>query len=174
MERKSLLFSLHDKSAHPGVTSIGHYINSKSLPHTHENVKQVIAQCDTCRQFNPKFYKPSRPYYIIEDLKPFDRISIDLFDPKILLFESSNDFLFTVIDELSRFPYAFPIKDVTANTIIRCFSLLFDIMGYPGFIHSGCGEQIQGFLLRKRNCQIAYIAVPNVTMELSGRLLAAI
>ena len=52
-ESKSSLFSLHDKLAHTGVTRFWHYIYSKKLPHTLEDVKQVIATCNTCQQLKP-------------------------------------------------------------------------------------------------------------------------
>ena len=34
------------------------------------------------------------------------------------------------------------MKDITAKTIFMCLSLLFDIFGTPGFIHSNRGRQL--------------------------------
>ena len=38
---------------------------------------------------------------------------------------NSNAFLLTIIDEFSRFPFAFPCKDTSAATFIECLTTLF-------------------------------------------------
>ena len=46
-----------------------------------------------------------------------------------------------MIDEYSRFPWAFPCADMTASTVIKCLVELFSIFGLPQFIHSDRGSQ---------------------------------
>ena len=41
-----------------------------------------------------------------------------------------------MVDEFSRFPFAFPLRNITSNSVIKCLSTLFTIFGTPGFIHS--------------------------------------
>ena len=105
-----------------------HQTNSKNLAHTLEDFKQVIATSDNCRQLKPKFYKPSQRGQFIKALKQFDRISIDLVDPKTPFLKSGNVYLITVMDKFSRLPFAFRVKDITAKTTIMCLSHLFDIL----------------------------------------------
>ena len=143
-----MLFSQHDKLAHPGVTSFWQYINSKHLTHTLEDRKQFIARCDTCWQLKLKFYKPSWPGYFIKALKPFDKISIDLVGPKIPSFNSGNVYLLTVLENISGFSFVLPITanttaNLTAYTIIRCLSHSLDVLGNPDFIHGDCGGQLE-------------------------------
>ncbi len=57
-----------------------------------------------------------------------------------------------MIDEYSRFPWAFPCKDMVASTVIKCLSDLFSIFGLAAFIHSDNGpllvcEELRTFLL---------------------------
>ena len=40
------------------------------------------------------------------------------------------------VDEYSRFPFAFPCKNMNSRTVINCLSQLLCLFGLPGFIHS--------------------------------------
>ena len=51
--------------------------------------------------------------------------------------------MFTVVDEYSRFPFAFPCRDMTSATIIKCFNQSFAIFGMPAYVHS---DRHQDFL----------------------------
>ena len=44
--------------------------------------------------------------------------------------------MLTIIDEYSRFPFAFACKDMTSKTVIKCFNELFSCFGMPNYIHS--------------------------------------
>ena len=43
------------------------------------------------------------------------------------------------MDEFSRFPFAYAVKDTSAETTIQCLRALFSIFGMPDFIHSDRG-----------------------------------
>ena len=144
---------------------------SKFLPYT----------TPVCKQ-NPKF--TSRAGLVIL-LTPFDMISSYLFGPKIPSFKSSNVYLFIVIDEFSRFPFAFPIKNITAKTIIRCLTNVFDILEIQGLstnvVEDNWRCKILVFSAQKgefpnpvhRRTTLKATGKTNVTLELSGRLLVA-
>ena len=55
--------------------------------------------------------------------------------------KNKNQYLLTVVDEFSRFPFAFPLRNITSSSVIKCLSTLFAIFGTPGFIHSDRGTQ---------------------------------
>ena len=64
----------------------------------------------------------------------FKRLNIDF---KVPLFSVSNNrYILTVIDECSRFPFAFPCADMTPTTINQCLTQLFSIFGMCSYIHS--------------------------------------
>jgi len=52
-----------------------------------------------------------------------ERISLDFKGP--LPSASGNSYLSIAIDEYSQFPFAFPCKDMTAATVIRCLDKLY-------------------------------------------------
>ena len=87
----------------------------------------------------PTFYQKNWHCHIIKALKHLDRITIDLVSPQIPSLKSNNNYLFSIIEKFSRFPFAFPIRKFTAKIIFRCPLHLFHIFGNPGFFHSDLG-----------------------------------
>jgi len=47
--------------------------------------------------------------------------------------------MLTVINEFSRFPFAFPCSSFDAKTVISCLNRLFELFGMPAYIHSDRG-----------------------------------
>ncbi|KER32757.1 hypothetical protein T265_01242 [Opisthorchis viverrini] len=86
---------------------------------------------------------------IIKATQPFERVSIDFKGP--LPSTSHNKYLLTMIDEYSRFPFAFACTDVSSSTVIKCFNQLFSLFGMPSYVHSDRGGafmsgEVQTFL----------------------------
>lgn len=48
---------------------------------------------------------------------------------------SINNYILTIVDEFSRFPFSIPCS----TTVIKCLSYLFSIFGMPAYIHSDRG-----------------------------------
>ena len=58
-----------------------------------------------------------------------------------------------IVDEYSPFVFAYPCPNVTAATIIKCFSNLFSLFGTPSYIHSYrstsfLSQELKTFLLQ--------------------------
>ena len=49
---------------------------------------------------------------------------------------NGNQYLLTIIDEFSQFPFAYPCRDMTSKSVINCFNQLFSIFGMPDYIHN--------------------------------------
>ena len=77
---------------------------------------------------------------LIRSTKPWERISVDTVGPKPMT-RSKTQYLLTVVDELSRFPFAFLLRNITSSSVIKSLSTLFAIFGTPGFIHPDPGAQ---------------------------------
>ncbi|XP_055874670.1 uncharacterized protein LOC129924424 [Biomphalaria glabrata] len=137
MTKQSSLKTYHDYLCHPGVTRLLHYVRSKNLPFSVEEVRQTIQQCRTCNRIKPQFYKEFAGT-LIKATQPFERISVDFKGP--LPSATRNKYLLTMIDEYSRFPFAFPCPDMTSKTVIKCFDQLFFLFGTPSYIHSDRGS----------------------------------
>ena len=132
------LEKVHDNLCHPGVTRLYHFVKSKNLPYSLEDVKKVNLMCRSCCELKPRFFKPPTAH-LIHALCPFDRISVDFIGPKPS--SSRNKYLLVMIDEYSRFPFAYPCSDMSAHTVINCFLELFSVFGCPSSIHSDRGSQ---------------------------------
>ena len=89
------------------------------------------------------------PQTLIKASQPFERLSVDFKEP--LSSSSRNRYLLTVVDEYSRFPFAFPCADVAAPTVIKHLTNLFSVFGNPSLVNSDRGtafmsEEQKGFL----------------------------
>ena len=144
------LKKLHEALCHPGVARMYHFVRAKNLPFSVEDIRIVTKSCNTCAHIKPQFYKGCGN--LIKATQPFERLSLDFKGP--LPSNSKNRYLLTVVDEFSRFPFAFPCKDVSANTVNKSLMHLFSIFGMPGFIHSDRGtafmsKEVKDFLHKK-------------------------
>ena len=132
------LEEIHASLCHPGVTRLYHFVKVKNLPYSLDDVKRICSQCTTCSELKPRFFRPP-PSKLVRAMQPFDRISIDFTGPKPSV--TKNKYLLVMIDEYSRFPFAFPCPDMSAQTVISCFLQLFSIFGCPSAVHSDRAAQ---------------------------------
>ena len=133
----SELQQLHDSLCHPGVTRMWHLVRCRNLPFSLEDVKSVIRKCATCAEVKPRFIKHSG--ILIKATRPFERLSVDFKGP-LPAKRRRNRYILTVVDEYSRFVFAFPTEDTSAETTIQCLSSLFSMFGMPEYIHSDRGS----------------------------------
>ena len=62
---------------------------------------------------------------------------------------SNKKFLLTIIDEYSRYPFAFPTKDTSTQSVIECLLQVFCLFGTPAYIHSDRGSAFMSRELRE-------------------------
>ena len=141
------LKSLHDCLVHPGVQRMWHFVRSKNLPYSMEEVRHVTSACSVCAKIKPRFYVP-KDTTLIRATAPFHRISMDFKGP-LPSSSSSNRYLLTIVDEYSRFPFAYPCRDISSATVIRCLTDLFSLFGLPTFVHSDRGQSFMSGAVKK-------------------------
>lgn len=127
---------IHDSLCHPGVTRLLHFVRSKNLPFSTDDVKRVCASCKVCALQKPQFHRPVQGV-LIKATQPMERLSIDFKGP--LPSTTNNKYILTVVDEYSRFPFAFPCPNMHSKTVIKCLESIFGLCGMPSFIHSDQG-----------------------------------
>ena len=147
----SNLPEIHDAFCHPGVARLLHFVRTKNLPFSTEDVRKVCSNCRVCAELKPIFYRPKKSE-LVKATKPFERISIDFKGPLPSL--SKNKYLFVVVDEYSRFPFAFPCPNMNSSTVIGCLDKLFTLCGMPQFLHSDNAKSflsgdLKDFLLKR-------------------------
>lgn len=123
-----------------------HFVRSRNLPYSVEDVKAITSQCQTCAKWKPNYHQ-SNDVPLIRAMAPFDRLSVDFKGP-IPKSTSSNTYILTVIDEYSRFPFAFPTRDISTATVIKCLTSLFSLFGMPSYIHSDRGASFMSAELK--------------------------
>ena len=135
------LKNIHKQLGHPGVIRMTHFVRSKNLPFSVEDIKRVCNECFTCAKLKPKFFA-SYKNTLIKATRPWERISVDFKGPV----SGTKPYILIVVDEYSRFPFAFPCKDQSATTIMNCLSQLFVLFGLPMCVHSDRGA---GFMAKE-------------------------
>lgn len=147
----SKLFEIHQNLCHPGVTRMYHFVRTKNLPYSLNDIKSIITSCKTCCECKPRFYSDNNNT-LIKATQPFERLNIDFKGP--LPTTNQNKYFLTVIDEYSRFPFIFPCSDISSDTVIKCLTQLFVMCGCPQYIHSDRGtsfmsDELKRFLLSR-------------------------
>ncbi len=78
------LSELHDSLCHPGVTRMYHFVKTRNLPYSIEDVRQMTKACQVCAENKPRFYKPVG-YSTIRATKHRFQRPIKVKQPKCLL-----------------------------------------------------------------------------------------
>lgn len=144
------LRDLHQLLCHPGITRLTHWVRCKNLPYSTDDIKRVISTCPTCAEIKPKFIRNVGT--LIKATVPLERLALDFKGP--LPSSTNNKYLLTIIDEYSRFPFAYPCPDVSTQSVIKCLTELFSIFGMPSMIHTDQGasfmsNELKNFLHTK-------------------------
>ena len=87
-----------------------HFVHSRNLPFTQDQVKRVTESCKSCLYLKPTF-RSGQKGTLIDAIYPFQRLNIDFKGP-LPVSQNGIRYLPTIIDEFSRFPFAYPCKDM--------------------------------------------------------------
>lgn len=139
------LYDLHDKLSHPGVIRMMHWIKAKNLPYSITDIKAMTASCRVCAKIKIRY--PKIKGTLIRATEPFQRLSLDFKGP--LPTNSTNKYILTIIDEFSRFPFAYTCKDLSSKSIIKSLKDLFLMFGAPAYIHSDRGASFMSAELKE-------------------------
>ena len=134
IHNEAKLREIHDSLCHPGVTRTNHFVKTRNLPYSLAELRKMTESCEVCRELKPRFHKSSG--VLIKASQPFQQLNIDFKGPLPKSSSSSNRYILTLVDEYSRFPFAFPCNDMTSSTVIKCFNQLFALFGMPSYIHN--------------------------------------
>ena len=86
-----------------------------------DEVRKMTAFCKIRAEVKPCFFKPPE-MHVIKATKPMEQLSIDFKGHIGNL--NRNNYILTVIDKYSRFPFAFPCSNINAETVIKCLTQL--------------------------------------------------
>ena len=90
----SKLVALHRSLGRPGITSMVHWVRSKNLPYSVDDVKGMTAACPTCAEIKPRYIQFQG--HLIKATAPFERLNIDFKGP--ISSNTRNRYILTIID----------------------------------------------------------------------------
>jgi len=131
----------HEQFGHPGIKRLMKLCQESqdcnSVLNLSETCSQVVKNCRICAEIKPRWAKPMHSH-VVHSTEPWQRLSIDFMVGKPVSPAGFSNVL-TVVDEFTRFPFAFATKDRSTATVIKCLTSLFHIFGPPKSIHSDRG-----------------------------------
>ena len=75
------LYELHEALGHPGVTRVLHFVKSKNLPFSVDDIKSMIRACRVCSELKPQ-YAITGPSHLINYMHAFFALRCDLISYK--------------------------------------------------------------------------------------------
>lgn len=127
-----------------------HFVRSKNLPYSTEEVEKVCSTCRICAELKPQLYRP-QPGVLIKATQPMERLSNDFKEPLSTAFR--NPYILTVVGEYSRFPFAFPCPNMHSLTVIKCLDQIPTLCGMPNNIHTDHGASFLSQELKEYQSQ---------------------
>ena len=99
-------------------------------PGWYVDVQQYCRSCPTCQLASSHKVQPSPLMSLPIIGTPFHRIAVDIVGP-LERTQSGHRFILVVCDYATRYPEAFPLRNVTASAIARTLLQLFSRVGLP-------------------------------------------
>lgn len=126
--RRKLLHEAHSQFGHPGIQKMINLITPHYYwPYINEDIAKFVKHCHTC-QMNKK--PRQKRFGLLQTVpqpeKPFELISLDTVGG-FNYYNSTKKFLHVVIDHATRYIWAFPSKNETAESYINCLKQIFQI-----------------------------------------------
>ena len=133
---------VHDALCHPGVTRLYHFVRSKNLPYSMNDVEKLVESCRVCSAVKPQLYRPPLAH-LVKATQPFERLSIDFKGP--LPSNSPQRCLLTVVTKIRVFLSPFlalmsmhSLWSCVWRNCLCCF-VYRPMFGMPAYIHSDRG-----------------------------------
>ena len=142
-QRKQVMTLAHEKFGHLSrnpVVKQDSVAKSFYWPTLWKDVRVHIQSCDTCQRTTKR--NPKKAPMIMREVVtvPFEWVSIDLVGP-LPKSRGGFQYLFTYIDNTSRWPEAEPLRTITSKSVIKAFETICYRNGYPRTVITDNGTQ---------------------------------
>lgn len=151
--RSHVLSLAHDSqwSGHLGVTkTYQHILKHFYWPGLRSDVTVHCRSCHVCQiAGKPNQVIPPAPLHPIPAIgEPFERIIIDCVGP-LPKTKGGNQYLLTIMCTATRFPEAFPLRNITARSITKALTRFFTTFGLPRVIQTDQGTNFKSSLFKQ-------------------------
>ena len=137
-------------SGHLGINKTCDRILSEFYwPDLRKDVASFVNTCHTCQMVG----KPNQtiPPYPLQPIQvpsePFSKIVIDVVGP-LPKTKKGNQYILTILDPTTRYPEAFPLKNITSKIIVSKLTTMFTTFGIPQEIQSDRGSNFTSDLFK--------------------------
>jgi len=144
--RKVFLTTAHEESGHQGIdrtlsrlSEVAYWVGMG---------KDVVRHCTHCFKCQVSKAPPSKPAPLqpVISSKPWELVAVDIL--KVPRSAEGNQYLLVVQDYFSKWPFARPIADQTADRIVQVLrDEVFTLVGPPQRLHSDQGRNFESRIL---------------------------
>lgn len=149
--RQPVMEIAHEAHAgHLGITKTCDRILSEFYwPGVKKDVASFVNTCHTCQVVGkPNQTIPTYPLQPIQvPSEPFTKIIIDVVGP-LPKTKKGNQYILTILDPTTRYPEAFPLKNITSKSIVSKLTTMFTTFGIPQEIQSDRGSNFTSDLFK--------------------------
>uniref|UniRef100_A0A8C5CMY1 Gypsy retrotransposon integrase-like protein 1 n=1 Tax=Gadus morhua TaxID=8049 RepID=A0A8C5CMY1_GADMO len=146
--RETVLRWAHDDSGHWGVRkTYNRVLKHFFWPKLKRDVSEYVKTCHTCQLAGKpnQVIKPAPLFPIPAVGQPFEHLIIDCVGP-LPRSKSGAVYLLTVMCQTTRYPAAYPLRTITARSVVRALTQFIAIFGIPKVIQTDRGSNFTSHL----------------------------
>ena len=146
--RNRVMQCSHDQTGHLGVKkTYCHILRYFFWPRLKRDVAVYIKSCHTCQLTGKpnQTLKPAPLSPIPAVDGPFEHIIIDCVGP-LPRSKFGSEYLLTVMCQVTRYPAAYPLRTITAKSVVKALTQFISIFGIPKIVQSDQGSNFSSKL----------------------------
>ena len=106
-------------------------------PGDRKEVENLVNNCRICSVVRPKYFP--KPYEPLVTKSPMEILAMDYVGP--LPHSDGCRYILTAIDVFSKYAFAFPVRDMSAATLVEKCKEIFSLVGFPDCVLTDRGTQ---------------------------------